>query len=36
MLREVLPTLLSVTVFTELVWPMTVDRKAKLDTESFT
>ena len=36
MLSAVLPMLVSVTVFTELVWPRTVDEKAKLDAESFT
>ena len=36
MLSEVLPTLVSVTAFAELVWPRTVDEKAKLDAESVT
>jgi hypothetical protein len=36
MLSKVLPTLVSVTAFAELVWPRTVDKKAKLDAESFT
>ena len=36
MLSEVLPMLVSVTVFAELVWPRTVEEKAKLDAESVT
>src|SRR5438876_784070 len=36
MLSEVRPMLVSVTVFAELVWPRTVDEKAKLDAESVT
>ena len=36
MLSEVLPTLVNVTAFAELVWPSTVDENTKLDAESFT